>query len=389
MRSWLFIALGIILSAGVSGQDRLRTGAEQMELYLPLLEGQNMALVANHSSLVCGTHLLDTLLSSGFETSQVLRIFSPEHGFRGDQDAGAKVVDGRDPHTGIAVSSLYGSERKPTAEQLEDIDVLLFDLQDVGVRFYTYISTLHYVMEACAEAGIPVLLLDRPNPNGNYVDGPLRESAYRSFVGMHPIPVVHGLTMGELAWMINGEGWLEGAKTCELKVIPCSGYSHSAVYDPPVKPSPNLPDLASIRLYPSTCFFEGTVISEGRGTRMPFRVFGHPELKGDFSFIPESIPGMSMYPKFKNIECHGRDLRHYHPLKGWTAIQLEFLLEAYRDFPHKDEFFTDYFDKLAGTSRLREQIRADWSEAAIRESWEAGLSAYKLMRRKYLIYDED
>ena len=389
MRYWLFVVFAVLLHAVGFAGDRLRTGAERMELYLPLLEGRNIALVANHSSLVCGTHLLDTLLSSGVVPGQIVRIFSPEHGFRGDQDAGAEVVDGRDPLSGIAVSSLYGSKYKPTAEQLEGVDLLLFDLQDVGVRFYTYISTLHYVMEACAEANIPVLVLDRPNPNGNYVDGPVREPGFQSFVGMHPIPVVHGLTMGELARMIDGEAWLDGAVDCELKMIPCLGYTHSTDYEPPVKPSPNLPDAGSIRLYPSTCFFEGTVISEGRGTRMPFSVYGHPELKGDFSFTPESIPGMSMNPRFKGIICHGRDLRTFSPHEGWKRIHLEFLLEAYKDFPRKDEFFIDYFDKLAGTSLLREQISNGWSEAAIRESWQEGLSGYKEMRRKYLIYDED
>jgi uncharacterized protein YbbC (DUF1343 family) len=282
--------------------------------------------------------------------------------------------------------SLYGDHKKPLPGDLGDVDLVIFDIQDVGVRFYTYISTLHYVMEACAENDIPLLVLDRPNPNGGYVDGPVLEPEHSSFIGMHQIPVVYGLTIGELARLINGEGWLGDGVSCDLTVIPCKNYHHGSLYQLPVNPSPNLTSHHAIMLYPSTCFFEGTVINEGRGTMTPFEVYGHPLLKGDYSYTPRSIPGMSMHPKLKGQLCYGRDLREYVPDEGWTRLYLHWLIEAYQDFPEKDDFFTPFFEKLAGTETLREQITAGWDEMQIRESWSDDLKKFKSTRNKYLIY---
>jgi uncharacterized protein YbbC (DUF1343 family) len=366
----------------------VRTGADQLEKYLPRLAGKRIALVANHTSVVGGKHLVDTLLCSGIEREQIIKVFAPEHGFRGDRAAGVEITDNTDPVTGIPVASLYGTHKKPGKKEMEGIDLMIFDLQDVGVRFYTYISTLHYVMEACAENGIPLIILDRPNPNGGYVDGPVLRPAYRSFVGMDPIPVVYGLTIGELAGMINGEGWLSNGVRCDLTVIPCEGYYHGRFYSLPASPSPNLSNDHAILLYPSTCFFEGTVISEGRGTEMPFEVFGHPELPGNFSFTPEEIPGVARNPKFEGRLCFGTDLRDFTPAGGWKRIQLRWLLETYKSFPRKEEFFISYFDTLAGTDSLRIQVQSGWDEARIRASWQEGLDQYKLKRAKYLLYDE-
>jgi uncharacterized protein YbbC (DUF1343 family) len=386
MISTLFILSGFM--GGCSAEPApLRTGADQLEKYLPLIAGKRIALVANHTSVVGGQHLVDTLLCSGIEREQILKVFAPEHGFRGDRAAGVEITDDTDPVTGIPVASLYGTHKKPEPEELAGIHLMIFDLQDVGVRFYTYISTLHYVMEACAENGIPLIILDRPNPNGGYVDGPVLRPAFRSFVGMDPIPVVYGLTIGELAGMINGEGWLSNGVRCDLTVIPCEGYYHGRLCSLPVSPSPNLSNDHAIRLYPSTCFFEGTVLSEGRGTDMPFEVFGHPELPGNFSFTPEEIPGVARNPKFKGRLCLGTDLRDFTPAGGWNEIQLRWLLESYRSFPRKEEFFTSYFDTLAGTDSLRIQVQSGWDEARIRASWQEELDQYKLKRAKYLLYD--
>ncbi len=367
----------------------VRCGADRLDQYLPLIAGRQIALVANHTSVVGGRHLVDTLLASGIDRNQVVKVFAPEHGFRGDQAAGVQIEDGTDPLTGIPVASLYGSHKKPTAKELQGIELIIFDLQDVGARFYTYISTLHYVMEACAENNIPLLLLDRPNPNGAYVDGPVLDTAFSSFVGMHPIPVVYGLTIGELAGMINGEGWLNKGIKCDITVIPCENYSRGQAYTMPVSPSPNLANNHAVLMYPSTCFFEGTVLSEGRGTAMPFEIYGHPELPGDFSFTPESIPGVARNPKFEGQICHGEDLSSFCPEAGWTRIHLQFILEAYEAFPGKDEFFTSYFNTLAGSDNLRKQVEAGWDEERIRASWQGDLEIYKEKRRKYLIYDEN
>jgi uncharacterized protein YbbC (DUF1343 family) len=384
----LYIILNGFMAACSTDTSLVRTGADQMDLYLPLLAGKQIALVANHTSLIGERHLVDTLLSRGIDRNQIVRVFAPEHGFRGNRAAGIEIEDGTDPETGIPVASLYGTHKKPEADELSGIDLVIFDLQDVGVRFYTYISTLHYVMEACAENHVPLIVLDRPNPNGGYVDGPVLHKAFSSFVGMHPIPVVYGLTIGELAGMINGEGWLNKEVRCDLTVIPCEGYVHGDAYSLTVTPSPNLSTDQAVLLYPSTCFFEGTVISEGRGTAMPFEVYGHPELTGEFSFRPETIPGVARNPKFEGQICYGSDLRNYAPEDGWTRIHLQWLLEAYHAFPRKEEFFTSYFDKLAGTDSLRIQVEAGWHEPRIRDSWQQELDQYKLIRKKYLIYDE-
>jgi len=367
----------------------VRSGADQMDRYLHLIDGKRIAMVANHTAVVGKRHLVDTLLGSGIGKDQIIKVFAPEHGFRGDHAAGVQVDDGTDRLTGIPVASLYGSHKKPEADELAGIEVMIFDLQDVGARFYTYISTLHYVMEACAENSIPLILLDRPNPNGGYVDGPILDTAFRSFVGMHPIPVVYGLTIGELAGMINGEGWLSKGIQCDLTVIPCADYARGQAYSMPVSPSPNLANDHAILMYPSTCFFEGTVLSEGRGTTIPFEVYGHPELPGRFSYTPESIPGVARNPKFEGQLCHGEDLSSFTPVEGWTRIHLKFLLEAYEAFPRKEEFFTKYFNTLAGCDTLRKQVEAGWDEGRIRASWQDELEQYKEKRSKYLIYDEN
>lgn len=383
-----YVFLYSLIAGCSSGDSGLRTGADRLEKYLSLIQGRQIALVANHTSIVGGQHLVDTLLACGIKKDHILKVFAPEHGFRGDQAAGVQIEDGTDPLTGIAVASLYGNHKKPEPGELEGIELMLFDLQDVGTRFYTYISTLHYVMEACAENHIPLIVLDRPNPNGGYVDGPVLDTAFRSFVGMHPIPVVYGMTIGELAGMINGENWLSQGVQCDLTVIPCEHYKHGQTYSMPVSPSPNLAHDHAVLMYPSTCFFEGTVLSEGRGTARPFEVYGHPDLPGEFSFTPESIPGVARDPKFEGQRCYGVDLSEFVPEQGWNSIQLQFLLDAYRDFPHREEFFTSYMDLLAGTEKLRKQIEAGWDEARIRAGWQEDLEAYKLKRSKYLIYEE-
>jgi uncharacterized protein YbbC (DUF1343 family) len=382
-----YIFLYTLSAACSTGDLPVRTGADRMEKYLPHIEGRQIALVANHTSLVGRVHLVDTLLASGIDREQIVKVFAPEHGFRGDQAAGVQIEDGTDPLTGIAVASLYGSHKKPEPAELDGIDLMLFDLQDVGTRFYTYISTLHYVMEACAENDIPLIVLDRPNPNGGYVDGPVLDTAYRSFVGMHPIPVVYGLTIGELAGMINGEGWLKGKVRCDLTVVPCENYRHGMAYSMPVSPSPNLANDHAVLMYPSTCFFEGTVLSEGRGTDAPFESYGHPDLKGSHSFTPRAIPGVARNPKFEGQVCYGADLRDFEPEEGWTRIKLKFLLDAYNAFPDQENFFTSYIELLAGTDQLRKQIEAGWDEERIRASWKKGLTEYELKRSKYLIYE--
>ena len=383
----LFLALALLteLSIAQCSADReVTTGAERTELYLPLIGDRQIALVANHTSLVGEVHLLDTLLSSGIATGQIEKLFCPEHGFRGERGAGVSVDDHADPLTGIAVQSLYGSHKKPSAAQMSGLDLVLFDLQDVGTRFYTYISTLHYIMESCAESGVPLIVLDRPNPNGGYVDGPIMEKEFVSFVGMHPIPVVYGMTIGELAQMINGEGWLSGGVQCELTIVPCEHYKRDMTYSLPVRPSPNLANDHAIQLYPSTCFFEGTVLSEGRGTAMPFEVYGHPKMNSSFSFTPLAIEGVAENPKFKGERCFGTDLRGFIP--GEDRIFLEFLLEAYAAYPDKGIFFIPYFEKLAGTADLRWQIEAGYDQSQIRASWQDGINNFLEKREQYLIY---
>ncbi|MHA6247300.1 exo-beta-N-acetylmuramidase NamZ family protein [Pontibacter sp. CAU 1760] len=360
----------------------LKTGAEQLSAYLPQLQGKRVGLVVNQTSVVGQTHLVDTLLSRGVD---VVTIFAPEHGFRGEADAGAYVKDARDIRTGLPIVSLYGKNKKPSAEQLKNLDVLVFDIQDVGARFYTYISTMHYVMEAAAENNKPVLVLDRPNPNGHYVDGPVLEKAHTSFVGMHPIPIVHGLTVGELANMINGERWLEGQRRANLTVIPVAGYTHNTAYILPVQPSPNLPNAQAITLYPSLCLFEGTNVSVGRGTPVPFQIIGSPYYKDkSFDFTPESTAGATN-PPYKGQACYGMDLTDPSKAQPFT---LAYLLEMYQNSSQQDKFFNNFFEKLAGTSKLREQIISGKTEAEIRASWEPELSAYKKLRQQYLLYPE-
>lgn len=358
-------------------QGELRMGSERTGAYLPLLEGQKIGVVGNQSSLIGQTHLVDSLLAVDVA---VVKVFSPEHGFRGTADAGAKVEDGVDATTGLPIVSLYGSNKKPTTKQLEGIDVLLFDIQDVGARFYTYISTLHYVMEAAAEQGLTVIVLDRPNPNGHYVDGPVLDTAFRSFVGMHPIPIVHGMTIGEYAQMINGEEWI--ASPCDLIVISMESYRRSMSFDLPVRPSPNLPNARSVNLYPSLCLFEGTTVSVGRGTAAPFQHFGAPYLTSDYSFTPVSGPG-SKYPKHENVSCFGLDLKQSERL---NELNLQWLIESYNQASDKASFFNNFFDKLAGTDELRAQIVAGKSAEEIKKSWEKGLISFSEMRKQYLLY---
>ncbi len=361
--------------------------ADQPSTYLPSLAGKNVALVVNQTSRVGEIHLADFLIENGI---RVERIFAPEHGFRGEADAGAAILDGADAKTGVPLVSLYGKKKKPTREDLQGVEVVLFDIQDVGVRFYTYISTLHYVMEACAEFGIALVVLDRPNPNGFYIDGPVLDTAYRSFVGIHPIPVVHGLTVGELANMIRGENWIPHAEKLLLHVVPCENYDHTMTYRLPVRPSPNLPDLKSVLWYPSTCFFEGTILSLGRGTPHPFQWLGHPDYpKRDFSFTPLPLPG-AMDPPLKGKVCYGLDLSQYseETLFKKRRLDLDPLLHFYQAMPDKERFFLSnlFFDKLAGSDALRKDILAGSSAGEIRASWIPALKAYQKIRKKYLLY---
>lgn len=387
------MAFGSILGTEIRAQE-IVTGAEQTERYIHELKGKRVGMVVNATSIIDKQLSVDTLQKLGIN---IQKIFAPEHGFRGDFSNGAKIENGIDSQTGITVISLYGKHLKPTPEDLAGLDILIFDIQDVGARFYTYISTLHYVMEACAENKLPLLILDRPNPNGFYVDGPVLEEKYKSFIGMHPVPIVHGMTIGEYALMINGEGWLSNKQQCQLNIVKLANYTHESPYTLPIKPSPNLNSQQAIYLYPSLCLFEGTVISQGRGTQFPFQVLGNPKLNGKYSFQfkPISIPGMSENPLHRDQDCFGLDLRNYpvSRLRNSKQLDLKWLLEFYAAYPNKTAFF-DFkqhpqmgnFDKLVGTSSLREQIIAGKTEAEIRSSWEPALSNYKLMRKKYLLY---
>ncbi|MDP9047381.1 MAG: DUF1343 domain-containing protein [Bacteroidota bacterium] len=363
------------------------TGADQTKLYIAYLKGKNIGMAINQTSVIGKSLTLsvDTFLKAGIK---IKKIFGPEHGFRGNASNGASVTDSIDPQSGIPVISLYGNKHyKPTAGDLEGIDLMVFDIQDVGARFYTYLSTLQYVMEACAENNIELMILDRPNPNGSYVDGPVLDTTYRSFVGLNPIPVVFGLTVAEYAQMINGEGWLKNHVQCKLKIVKMANYTHMSPYKLPVSPSPNLNTGKSILLYPTVCLFEGTTLSLGRGTMIPFLEIGHPALKGKYgySFKPVSIAGMSEDPPQKDKMCYGIDLRNYNT-DNTKAINLGLLIELYKAFPDKQHFFNSYFEKLAGTGKLRKQIEAGSSEQEIRASWEPGLGKYKTMRKKYLLY---
>ncbi|HEX8376215.1 MAG TPA: DUF1343 domain-containing protein [Pedobacter sp.] len=375
-------------------QGKLLTGAEQTTAYLPLLKGKRVGMVLNPTSVIGKKLIADSLKSLGVN---IVKIFGPEHGFRGNASDGVKIENNVDAKTGIPVISLYGKHNKPTPEDLKGIDLMVFDIQDVGARFYTYISTLHYLMEACAENNLELMILDRPNPNGFYIDGPILEEKYKSFIGMHPIPITHGMTIGEYAKMINGQGWLKGKIQCKLNVIKLKNYTHTTSYTLPVKPSPNLNTQQSILLYPSLCLFEGTVISQGRGTYFPFQVLGNPKLEGKykFSFTPVSIRGMSETPLHQDQKCYGLDLRKYdtNNFTKSKKLNLQWLIEMYKAYPDKEKFFDhrqnklmNNFDRLAGTESLKAQIIAGNTEDEIRRSWEPGLSQFKLMRKKYLLY---
>lgn len=375
----------VIILFPISASGKIITGAERIDQYLPLLQGKHIGMVVNHTSIVGmeQTHLLDTLLKRDI---RIVKVFAPEHGFRGNADAGETVKDGKDQRTGIPIVSLYGSNKKPTATQLKDIDIILFDIQDVGARFYTYISTMYYVMEACAENDKEMIVLDRPNPC-DFVDGPVLKPAFRSFVGMLPIPVLHGCTVGELAQMINGEGWIANKKNaCSLRVIPMTGWKHGDPYSLPIKPSPNLPNDQSIRLYASLCPFEATRVSVGRGTTFPFQVLGAPNKKyGDFTFTPRSLPGFDKNPMHKGIACYGKDLRNVTDVNGLT---LRYFLEFYRLSREGASFFSRsrWFDLLMGTDSVRKAILRGESEEMIRKSWQKELQTYRNMREKYLLY---
>ena len=364
--------------------NELRVGAERLELYLPYLEGKKVGIVGNQSSLVGTTHLVDTLLSLSVD---LIKVFSPEHGFRGTADAGEKVNNSEDSKTGLPIISLYGNNKKPRAEQLSGLDVIVFDIQDVGVRFYTYISTMHYVMEACAASNIPVIILDRPNPNGHYVDGPVLEEGFESFVGMHHVPIVHGMTIAEYAKMVNGESWLSEGLRCELRLIPCENYTHQTSYSLPVRPSPNLRSDLSIQLYPSLCLLEGTEVTVGRGTEGPFERYGHPDFPElPFSFTPEPDEG-AKNPKHKGELCYGVNLADSSIVR-MEKFDISFLQHANELLEGKlFENKKKIFNLLAGNDKLWRQIRDKKTGAVIRESWEPELREFKIMREKYLLYD--
>jgi uncharacterized protein YbbC (DUF1343 family) len=385
----------LLISACGQGQPQLletatepiQVGAERTAEYLPLLAGKRVAVASNQTGLIGNVHLVDSLLALKVN---VVKVFCPEHGFRGDADAGAHIKDQIDMKTGLPINALYGENFKPTPLQLADVDVIVFDIQDVGVRWYTYISTLHYIMEAAAEQGKQVVILDRPNPNGFFVDGPIMDKSFTSFVGMHPVPIVHGMTVGEYGRMINGEGWLKGGRTCELTVIACASYDHNALYVLPVKPSPNLPNMSSVHLYPSLTLFEGTVVSVGRGTDKPFQCIGYPGCAvGRYTFTPRSVSG-AKNPPYLGVECTGLDLQEYGAIQARLdeRLSLHWLLEMYNGATDKSGFFNSFFEKLAGGTTLREQIISGADEATIRATWQPGLEAFRTIRAKYLLYPD-
>ncbi len=376
----------------MSSELEIRVGAESISEYLPMLKNKRVAIVGNQTSVIGSTFLVDTLLSLGID---VTILFAPEHGFRGNHDAGEKVKHSQDTKTGLQIFSLHGKTHKPTKESLENVDVILFDVQDVGVRFYTYISTLHYVMEAAAENNKAVIILDRPNPNAHYIDGPVLDSNYKSFIGMHPVPVVYGMTIGEYGEMINGEYWLKDSLQADLTVIKLKNWTHDKEYVLPIPPSPNLPNQLSIYLYPSLCFFEGTEVSVGRGTNYPFQVWGHPNAQCDglnqISFMPVSMPGKSKYPKYENELCKGIDFREYSTdsvRKNWK-LEIRPMQEAQSCIQPKKKFFsrTEFFNLLAGNKQLLQQLEERKTEIEIRASWEPQINNFKLIRVKYLLYN--
>ena len=382
---WLLTLLLLIMAPLLAARDPILTGAEQPERYLPLLAGKKVGLLVNQTSRVGEQHLVDFLLQ---QQVQVVGIFAPEHGFRGDADAGAKIDDSRDTRTGLPIWSMYGASKKPDLSLLQQLDVVIFDIQDVGVRYYTYISSMHYMMEAAAAAGVAMLVLDRPNPNGAYLDGPVLELKFQSFVGMHPIPLLHGMTVGELAQMIKGEAWIANADKLQLTVIPNANYQRELPYELPVPPSPNLPNSQAIKLYPSLGFFEATPMSVGRGTPFPFQVLGYDQFATDeFSFMPVSTPGAALNPPLKDKQLYGEDLRQV----ATDGLTLAYLMRWQQLFAsHAKELFTapDFMDKLAGTDKLRLQIERGDSEQQIRDSWQGALQRFKQQRQPYLLYPE-
>lgn len=400
----LFVFFAIIFSACSQGSKAthsaekalpILTGAEQTEKYIDLLKGKRVAILANPTTVIGNAHWVDSMQRRGVN---IVKVFGPEHGFRGKASAGTHVTDEKDAATGIRIISLYGNKRKPSAEDLADVDVMIFDVQDVGCRFYTYINVLRDIMESCADNNKELMILDRPNPNGYLIDGPILDMKYRSGIGQFPIPIAHGMTVGEFAQMINGEGWIPGKKQCRLNIIPVKNYRHNMEYVLPVKPSPNLNTQQSILLYPSTCLFEGVALNHGRGTYFPFTVLGAPSLKGkyDFSFTPVSIPGMSETPLYMNEVCYGLDLRNYDVslLRKSRQINIQWMMELYKAFPAKEKFFDrsqsaqmGNIDGLVGNADFKEQIKRGVSEQEIRAGWEPGLSKYKEMRKKYLLYE--
>ncbi|GAB1473428.1 DUF1343 domain-containing protein [Bacteroidota bacterium] len=388
MKKLLFLALILAFSLPAVAQE-VKTGAESTEEYLPLLKGKRVAVLTNQTGIIGKSHLVDSLVSLKVN---IVAILSPEHGFRGDADAGEHVSSSVDAKTGIPIKSLYeGNTGKPSSDLMKTIDVLVYDLQDVGVRFYTYLTTMARMMEACAENKVKMIVLDRPNPIGFYVDGPILDMKYKSGVGWLPIPTVHGMTLGELAMMINGEKWLTNGIQCNLTVIKCKNYTHATLYTLPVKPSPNLPDMRSIYLYPSTCYFEATPVSLGRGTNVPFQIYGHPNMKGyDFKFTPRSIPGAKTPPQL-NRECYGVDLSKKPSIEeiNKAGINLEYVIDAYNNLNLDDHFFRSFFELLIGRDYVRKMIKEGKSAAEIKAMWADDVAKFKIQRKPYLLYPEN
>ncbi len=389
----LFIVYLIVTLSSCGNVNKLTTnniipGAEQVNKYLPLLKNKKVAIVANHASLIKQTHIVDSLLALNVD---IKKVFCPEHGFRGNGDAGEYIEDYYDIKSGLKIVSLYGKNKKPKRKDLSDVDIVVFDIQDVGVRIYTYISTMHYVMEACAENNVEFLVLDRPNPNGFYIDGPTLDTAFQSFVGLHPVPLVHGMTMAEYARMIEGENWLKKSNKCNVKYILCKNYTHDSLYQLPVRPSPNLQNMKAVYLYPSLGFFEGTKINVGRGTELPFQIFGSPYLKNaNYKYIPKSIEGVSKYPKNKDVECNGVCLAKINidSLISLKKINLSWLFFAYNNVEKKDDFFKPFFYNICGNKNLMLQIQNGESEKEIRKSWQIDIAKFKTIRKKYLLYPD-
>ena len=386
-KKFLILCLLCISLVSYAQKGRVQVGAEQTSEYFPILKHKRIAIFSNHTGMIGKKHLLDVLIENKMD---VVAIFSPEHGFRGNADAGEHVASSVDPKTGVPILSLYdGKDRKPSEKSMRKFDILIVDIQDVGLRFYTYYITMCRLMDACAEYNRKVLILDRPNPNGHYVDGPILDMKYKSGVGWLPIPVVHGMTLGELAQMVNGERWLPGSRVCDLTVIPCKNYTHHTMYELPIAPSPNLPNMKSIYLYPSICYFEATPVSLGRGTDKPFQVYGHPNMLGyDFSFTPRSVKG-AKYPPQLDKKCYGVDLTGLSDKEIWEkGIDLSYVIDAYRNLNLDDHFFRSFFELLIGTDSVRKMIKAGKSAEEIKASWKDDVEKFKIQRKPYLLYEE-